>query len=174
VPRDGDSTLRITGELRCSDTLRGDRFPLGHHQQPNHILSPRLHTLDKNSKPYPVTPDFVPVCRVPIIMMPTFVPLSQQLNRLLVVSKYDRSLTPRCERYRQASPQGFSCRPTAGGGLTGHSPMPDGRPGHALHPTDALDFHQRLLPEVFGTVGKTSKGMTIAAREQRKRGDRQV
>jgi len=34
-------------------------------------------------------------------------------------------------------------------------------------PADALDFHRRLLPEMFGTVGRTPKGMTAAAREQR-------
>jgi len=43
--------------------------------------------------------------------------------------------------------------------------------GMLYTPADALDFHRRLLPEMFGTVGRTPKGMTAAAREQRKRGD---
>jgi hypothetical protein len=46
--------------------------------------------------------------------------------------------------------------------------------GTLYTPTDALDFHRRLLPEVFGTVGRTPMGMTAAAREQRKLGDGQV
>jgi len=43
--------------------------------------------------------------------------------------------------------------------------------GMLYTPADALDFHRHLLPEMFGTVGRTPKGMTAAAREQRKRGD---
>jgi hypothetical protein len=38
--------------------------------------------------------------------------------------------------------------------------------GTLYTPTDALDFHRRLLPEVFGTVARMPKGVTAAARPE--------
>jgi hypothetical protein len=98
---------------------------------------------------------------------------SDHVLNLLAVPEYHRFLTPRCQPYRPASPQGFSCRPSARGGLTVILPCRLAAIGKLYTPVDALDFH-RHLPEMFGTVGRTPKGMTAAAREQRKRGDGQV